>query len=241
MSFNSFENYGRRARLGVTNTEIAGRYPSQESAERSILLDVIRKLEIHADDTVLDIGCGVGLLACPLSFMVSSVTGVDHPEVVELMQARCPGVEPICGDFLEVNLGDREFTKIIIYSVVQNLPDEESVVRFLRKALQHLRPGGRLLVGDISNIDKKRRFQSTKFGAEFEQGWASRQGSASMIVKGQLLPEKHRLEFTDEVVASVFQQVRSWGYDTFVLPQPENLPWGFTREDLLVCSLDRET
>ena len=241
MSFNSFENYGRRARLGVTSTEMSGRYPSQQVAERGILLDVASKLDIHPEDTVLDIGCGVGLLAGPLSFMVSSVTGIDHPEVVEVLRTRCPGVEPLPGDFRDVDLGDRRFTKIITYGVVQNLPDEVAVMNFLQKALQHLHHGGRLLVGDMPNVDKKRRFQSTRFGAEFEQMWASRDGSTSMIGESQLLPESRRIEFTDEVVAAIFRQVRRWGYDAFVLPQPEHLPWGFTREDLLICSVERQS
>lgn len=241
MSFSSFENYGRRARLGVTTTEMSGRYPSQQVAERGILLDVVSKLDIHPEDTVLDIGCGVGLLAGPLSFMVSSVPGIDHPEVVEVLRTRCPGVEALPGDFREVDLGDRRFTKIITYGVVQNLPDEVAVMSFLQKALQHLHPGGRLLVGDMPNVDKKRRFRSTRFGAEFEQMWASRDGSTSMIGESQLLPESRRIEFTDEVVATIFRQVRSWGYDAFVLPQPEHLPWGFTREDLLICSVERQS
>ena len=239
MSFNSFENYARRARLGVTSTEMSGRYPSQQVAERGILLDVVEKLQIQPDDTVLDIGCGVGLLAGPLSFLVASVTGIDHPEVVEVLRARCPGVEPLPGDFRDVDLGDRTFTKIITYGVVQNLPDEEAVTGFLRRALDHLDAGGRLLVGDMPNVDKKRRFQATRFGEEFEQMWASRGGSASMIGEGELLPESQRVEFTDEAVASIFRRVRSWGYDAYVLPQPEHLPWGFTREDFLIRSVER--
>ncbi len=239
MHSNSFENYGRRARLGITSTEMSGRYPSQEVAERRILFDVANKLDIGPEDSVLDIGCGVGLLSGPLSHVVASVTGVDHPGVVDVLRARCPGVEVIPGDFRELDLGARRFTKIVMYGVVQNLPDEGEVVSFLRKALDHLHPGGRLLVGDLPNVDKKRRFQSTEFGADFEAMWARHDGSASMIDENDLLPESRRIEFTDAIVASVFQQVRGWGYDAFVLPQPEHLPWGFTREDLLICSTER--
>ena len=239
MATNSFENYGRRARLGVTTTEMSGRYPSQEIAERGILLDVVTKLDIEPNDTVLDIGCGVGLLAGPLSYIVSSVVGVDHPEVVAVLRTRCPGVEGLPGDFRDLDLGRRRFTKIVMYGVVQNLSDEDAVASFIRKALDHLHPGGRLLVGDMPNVDKKQRFQSTQFGVEFERMWASRDGSASMIAEDELLPESRRIEFTDEVVASIFRRVRSWGYDAFILPQPEHLPWGFTREDLLICSVER--
>ncbi len=239
MSSNSFENYGRRVRLGVTSTEMSGRYPSQEVAERRILLDVVTKLDIEPHDTVLDIGCGVGLLAGPLSYLVSGVTGIDHPEVVDALRSRCPGVEAIPGDFRDLDLGTQKFTKIVIYGVVQNLPDEAAVTDFLQKALNHLHPGGRLLVGDIPNIDKKRRFQATSYGAEFEKLWASKNGSASTIDEKALLPESRRIEFTDAIVASIFKNVRSSGYEAFVLPQPEDLPWGFTREDLLVRSADR--
>lgn len=241
MGTNTFENFGRRARLGISSTEMSGRYPSHEFAEREIVRDVMAKLDIRSDDSVLDIGCGVGLLAGPLSFIASSVTGVDHAEVIEVLRKRCPGVEALSGDFGEVNLGDRKYSKILIYNVAQALPDKQSVASFLKKALDHLHPGGRLLVGDMPNIDKKRRFQSTRFGVEFEKMWASRNGSSSTFVTDDLLPEDRRIEFTDEVVASIFLQVRSWGYDVFVLPQPEHLPWGFTREDLLICSVERHS
>jgi hypothetical protein len=110
------------------------------------------------------LGNDVGLLSGPLSFVVDTVTGVNHPEVLDALRTRCPLVEAVPSDFLETNLGARMFNKIFVYGVVQNVSDEDVVCAFIEKAFKHLHPGGRIPVGDLSNIDKRARFQATTFG-----------------------------------------------------------------------------
>ena len=56
MSRISFKNYAKRARELSQHTEIAGRYAIQDKAERHILLDVLKKLVVQPEDSVLDIG-----------------------------------------------------------------------------------------------------------------------------------------------------------------------------------------
>ena len=48
-----------------------------------------------------------------------------------------------------------DISKIIIYSVLHCLNPEGEALSFLEKALSYLSPGGRLLIGDIANGDKK--------------------------------------------------------------------------------------
>ena len=68
MSNTSFENYGRRAKLSSNFSEIAGRYRIQSNSERLIVLDIINKLKISPNDSILDIGSGVGTITIPVSF-----------------------------------------------------------------------------------------------------------------------------------------------------------------------------
>ena len=76
MSKVSFDNYGKLAKEARDPTIVAGRYAIQAPAERSILPDVLKKLHIRPDDKLLDIGCNVGALLIPLSYLVRAVTGI---------------------------------------------------------------------------------------------------------------------------------------------------------------------
>ncbi len=236
MNSNAFINYSFLVGQDLSPTEMSGRYPSQRVSERRLLFDVAEKLALDATDEVLDIGCGVGQLALPMSFLVEQVTVVDHAEVIAKMQSRlkAQNIGYLAGDFLEVAVEENTFDKVLSYSVVQNLEDEQQLQNFVTKAVSVLRPGGRLLIGDVSNVDKKRRFQSSTFGARFEEEWRRSEGSATNIDRSALLPEGHRLEFTDRIVLNLLGMLRDEGSDAYVLPQPSDLPWGLTREDILV-------
>lgn len=236
MGNSAFENYGLMVTQGLSFTEQSGRYPSQELNERRILSDVMAKLEISPEDSLIDIGCGPGQLLLPLSFVVDRALGIDHPEVVATLQQRGFGnqVSFLSGDFLEVDTGALSAKKILCYSVIQNLESESDLYRFLDKAYAMLEPGGKMLIGDISNVNRKERFQASRFGEEFERKWASENLSSSSVDMGRLSPARDRIEFNDELVCSVLLHARRQGYDSFVLRQPADLPWGYTREDILI-------
>jgi len=232
----SFENYGRLVDQDVTSTEMSGRYVSQRISERLILFDVISKLSLKPTDKVLDIGCGVGLLGIPMSFLVERLTAIDHEKVLAVMRQRggSDTIEFIAGDFMSVPLLGRTFSKIFTYGVVQNLEDEDALFLFIQKAVEALEPGGRFLIGDVSNVDKKARFQTSDFGKRFELEWEEMNGSSSGIDSTRMLPDDRRIEFNDCVVINLLSTLRHQGLDVFVLPQPEDLPWGRTREDILI-------
>jgi 2-polyprenyl-3-methyl-5-hydroxy-6-metoxy-1,4-benzoquinol methylase len=96
-----FEAYGALARKGTDPLLQAGRLPFQGHAERLILDDVAAKLAINPGSRVLEIGCGPGNLIIPLSFRAESVTGLDHPDVIEIARRRfsAPNLEWIGGEF----------------------------------------------------------------------------------------------------------------------------------------------
>lgn len=232
----TFENYGFLAKQPLSFTEQSGRYPSQSFDERRILGDVMAKLEISPEDSLIDIGCGLGLLLLPLSFVVNRALGIDHPEVIAALQKRIVGdqVSSLCGNFLDVDTNELSATKILCYGVLQNLATESELYRFLDKALAMLEPGGKMLIGDISNIDRKGRFLASRFGQDFEKKWAAENRSETHIDKAQLLTEDKRIEFTDELVCAVLLYVRRQGFESFVLPQRADLPFGYSREDILI-------
>src|SRR5437867_998229 len=89
MGRETFESYGRIASLRTDPLDGTFRYACQERDQRLILPDVLAKLDIRPSDDVLEIGCGpFGLTLVPLAFLCNSVTGVDHPRVVDALRTR---------------------------------------------------------------------------------------------------------------------------------------------------------
>jgi ubiquinone/menaquinone biosynthesis C-methylase UbiE len=237
MSRISFENYGRNTKeMGSKGspTVIAGRYETQLEFERYIFFDVIDKLKIEHSDSVLDIGSGPGSIAIPLSFICEKVTAIDHSYVLDGMRKRCGGLYNLFfqnGNFLDIETNEK-FNKIIVYSVLQYLEDEQEVMEFILKAISMLHIGGAILLGDIPNVSKKARFIESEFGKKFINEW----GSVAHTGTDKLSfdSDDKTPVFNDSMILSIIEKVRFSGFHAYVLPQLTDLPFGHTREDILI-------
>ncbi|HWT96646.1 MAG TPA: class I SAM-dependent methyltransferase [Terriglobales bacterium] len=100
-----------------------------------------------APQTILDLGCGTGLLTKALAQRGHQVTGVDPaPAMLEI--ARHPpllNAQWLCADARELDLGIR-FDRVIasghVFQVFLTAADR---LAFLRTAARHLKPQGRLI------------------------------------------------------------------------------------------------
>lgn len=229
------ETFGELAARASDETIIAGRYPFQ--SEEAVLRDVDRKLSLSASDSCLDVGCGPGNLLIPISFLVDDCMGVDHPEVLKRLRQRAPEEDIVTkpGDFRSIDF-NRNFDKIIAYSVLHYLEDENEVLAFVDKAMSLLRPGGRLLLGDIPNETKLNRFTSTPFGSEFTDEWEERvaemngETTFSDLFDGDV----PRVTLDDKMIFRILDHGRGGEFETYLMPQPEGLPFHYTRDDILV-------
>ncbi len=240
MSSVSFENYQHIAQMTeASNTEVAGRYMFQQEAERRILSDLLIKLDLKVTDSLLEIGCGPGNLLVPLASFCAQATGIDNEAAIARLNERLAnGIEitGITGNFLEMNLPATSFDKIIIYSVLQYMSNQEEAFNFIDRALSLLQPGGRLVLGDLPNRTKKFRFASSNAGQQTAMKWAE-------LVKGS---GSHPMEVTesdsslvavdDSFVVDLMMYIRNKGFEAYVLPQPLDLPFGGSREDILVMA-----
>lgn len=238
----SFENFGTRAKYLKDNTSIAGRYSIQKEAEKYIIMDIIQKLNIEPKDVCLDIGCGPGNILIPLSFFVKKITGIDHNSVIEKLKARISdlnNIELIPGNFLDLNINNN-FSKIIVYSVLHYLENEKEVLEFINKTVTLLVPGGKILFGDIPNESKKKRFLSSPQGKEFIKEWEQKVAKSqikddfeSSILK-KLSEDNKLVKFDDTFIFKIIKLLRDSGYHTYIYPQLPELPFGYTREDILI-------
>lgn len=122
-------------------------------------------------ETIVEIGCGSGLLVHRLYASTRGYLGLDPAEpVVERLRARrLPGVSVLRAAAHEL-AGDRVMTAlraqaasgrpdcVVLNSVTQCFPDERYLTAVLDDALDIVTPGGTVVVGDIRNLANARDF-----------------------------------------------------------------------------------
>jgi amino acid adenylation domain-containing protein len=115
----------------------------------------------HAPRTVLEIGCGTGLLLARIAPKTTLYCGTDIsgttldyvrdtvvpglPDGPEVRLLRQPA-----DDFS--GLDDAEFDVVILNSVVQYFPDASYLRRVLAQAITRVRPGGIVFLGDLRSL-----------------------------------------------------------------------------------------
>jgi 2-polyprenyl-3-methyl-5-hydroxy-6-metoxy-1,4-benzoquinol methylase len=227
----SFEAYGAQAGTAMSETEQAGRYTGQAKAERLIGPDLVAKMDLSKTDTLLDIGCGPGLIARMLAPRVKRVVVLDHPNIIRHLRPKVRGrnISLIAGDFMSTNF-KRQFEKVIIYSVLHYLSTPEDALAFVDKACSLLKPGGRLLIGELANRDLKDRFANSAAGKRFDKTWQKTKGRVMKPID-----DPEHFPINDAFVLDLQRHLRAQGLHAWLLPENPALPFGNTREDLLVA------
>ncbi len=105
---------------------------------------------IHADDVVLDLGCGDGTGSIDYRKKCAGYAGFDRSnKMLTVFREREPGHSLGRADLRAIPLSvhqDLPFSVVITQRSLINLPDEESQEIVLRQLPAFLHPGGRLLI-----------------------------------------------------------------------------------------------
>ena len=124
---------------------------------------------------LLDIGCGGGLLAEPMTRLGFAVTGVDasernigtarvHAEEGGLdIDYRCATAESL------LEAGERPFDLVLNMEVIEHVADP---ARYLRDTARLVAPGGAMVVATLNRTLKS--LALAKVGAEYVLGWLPR-------------------------------------------------------------------
>lgn len=227
----------------------AGRSPQDRSKIRLIWKDIADKLDLHPDQSFLDIGCGYGLLTklclSTAKRLPLRVSLIDIPEILQavktgLLPPRIRHIRYYPGTFPKNwPVGSTlRFDRILAYSVLHYTSNPE---HFIDRGVSLLRRGGRFLIGDIPNISRKGRFLCSDFGRRFEaryRGTSIRQiphyrNLQDFMNKNNANPLAH---LNDCFIQQIFKRYTNCGYDVYVLAQPSGLPYCHTREDLLIVN-----
>lgn len=208
--------------------------------EKNILQDILNKIPIienRSELKIFDIGPGCSSLVNDfLKICYEKNHDIYLADSEEMLNQLPDGdyIHKVAGyypkDHLEfINDSKNRFDCIISYSVFHYIFKEGDVFSFLDKTLSLLKPNGYFLLGDIPNINKRSRFFSSEQGVKFHQEFTSTDS----------LPEKNLYELNegvidDGIITSIFSRYRNFGFEVYILPQPETLPMYNRREDILI-------
>jgi hypothetical protein len=207
--------------------------------DASILADILQKVPplTRHGQTVVDIGSGCGTFAHHLiaycSELEHSLVLVDSPE----MLAHLPhpaNVHKVVGRFPanEASIKDHisEGANVVLaYSVLSVVFADSNPFLFLDHAAALLRNGGHLLVGDLPNASKLRRFLASEAGARYHKAYMRTEEPPSL---GVFDPPTDRID--DGVILGIVDRMRRRGFDAYVVPQSDSLPLANRREDILI-------
>ena len=211
----------------------------REGKEEAIFADIKRKLTglDQRGRTVLDIGPGCSGLAFMLIdhcrrqghklLLVDSQEMLDHlPDepFITKVPARFPDE---CRWLTEQHAG--RVDALLCYSVLHYIFAEGNLFDFLDSALALLAHGGQMLLGDIPNLSKRRRFFSSPAGIQFHRDFTGTNETPSVefntLESGQI---------DDAVITSILMRSQASGFDAYCLPQPDELPMANRRDDILI-------
>lgn len=189
------------------------------------------------DSTILDIGPGCGEIARRMIALAEAsghrLTMIDHQEMLDQLPASA-SADRIAGRFPEDMPAPAEganggFDVIVAYSVLHAVIVDSNPFAFLDAAMARLNPGGRLLVGDVPNYSKLRRFLSSEAGVAYHHAYMR---TAEPPVVPAFAPATDRID--DGLLLGLVMRARLAGFDAYLLPQPGGLPLANRREDLLI-------
>jgi hypothetical protein len=210
----------------------------REGKEAAIFEDIRSKLRNldGTNKTVLDVGPGCSQLPLMLIDLCRrnghNLIVVDSEEMLSHLPAE-PFMKKIAAYYPRCEALFEEFSGkvdvILSYSVLHYIFVESSVWDFLDQSLMLLSPGGEMLIGDVPNASKRKRFFSSAAGIKFHQEFMQTEELPNV--------EFNRIErnqIDDAVVLSLLMRARNQGFDAYVLPQAAGLSMENRREDILI-------
>ena len=227
----SDDSLSKYERIGFPDSYRAG-------FEHRIFEDITAKVPqlLGPPGLVVDIGPGCsdlpGLIIDTCAARGHRLVLVDSPEMLARLPNR-PFVRKVPGRFpqdCEDVIGEirGSAAAVISYSVFHYVFAEGSVFQFFDAVLGLLAPGGAALIGDIPNLSKRRRFFASARGKAFHRDFMQTSEDPEV--------EFNRLDpgaIDDAALTALVSRARAMGFDTYLLPQRDELPMANRREDLL--------
>ena len=132
-----------------------------------IIGQIKRNISKKEGITILDIGCGGGLVSIPLSKVGYDVTGLDaSSENIKVAQSRNSKAKFICSSAEQLCEEGNKYDVVLALEVVEHV---DNIDLFLNSCVKLLKKNGILIVSTINRTLKSLMF--AKIGAEYVLGW----------------------------------------------------------------------
>lgn len=121
--------------------------------DEKVLSLLVEAAGAGADDTVLDVACGPGLVACAFGHIARQVTGIDlTPAMIDRARAlaaeqQLSNVRFQVGDVLPLPFPSATFSIVVSRFAFHHFQDPGAVLAEMRRVC---RPGGRVTIADLT-------------------------------------------------------------------------------------------
>ena len=137
-------------------------------AWKSTLDYIQKKIVVDAGSVVLDLCAGTGVFSREFAESGAAVVSVDiSSDLLHELDALGNGrIKTMCQDMRKLEFGDEEFSHIFLYAGIQYLTHAEAISVF-HACYRWLKPGGRMMIGDIPDVARRWVFYDTAERKEF--------------------------------------------------------------------------
>ena len=143
--------------------------PQSDESWQQLALDVKQKLNLVQSDSLLDEGCGSGLLLSKLAGQCAAVSGVDYAQaMVDTAQQLLPHSEFYCGEATTLRFDNNAFDKLLSYSIFHYFPSQDYAIEVIKEMIRVVKPGGVILIGDVLDAEFEVAIKSGS-NLEYEQ------------------------------------------------------------------------
>jgi hypothetical protein len=212
---------------------------AREGREHLIFQDILGKLPVLKERGKIVADIGAGCTDLPILIMELCRTNghqlvlSDSREMLDNLPDQ-PFSKKVAGHFPDecremITEYSGRVDAVIVYSVLHYVVPGYDLFGFFDGLLTLLAPGGMLLIADIPNVSKRRRFLASENGVRFHK--ANMKTTEPPNVQFNTL-EPNTID--DGLVLGLVMRARGAGFDAYLLPQASELPMANRREDLLI-------
>jgi len=194
--------------------------PITEEDWQVLLLDIKTKLNITNHlDSILDVGCGNALLLSSIQQHFNSIFGIDYSEsMITNAKRMLPHGSFKQGDAGNLNFKDKQFDRILSYSIFHYFPDEAYIYKAIDEIIRVTKPGGIILIGDL--LDKK-------FENEIK-------GNSDLTYEKELPYILRYSQWTFCDLEKIKAYIEEHASKVEILSQPDNFKLSYYRKDLRI-------